>query len=232
MKGCLVSRAVAGVLILLLGVRSAVAAAVRSGNEYALSLVEAKTPAAQKSCVAEGKGKQFFFRYLAVLESKKGEADGAPFIELTTREPSSGVAVRFVVRKSISLAVLQQEPATGVGDAVAVTGVVESVDPAARTIVLNPVIVRCKDILAPQVGKEMLAERDSSSVVYSFTGGKRAVNVTRRDADLIANEKEMIKKLGKEGWASYLIEEIAKRDKAARAERDKLDIYKKTTGDK
>jgi len=231
MTCCLINRTVAVALILLLGVRSA-SAAVRSGNEYALSLVEAKTPAERKSSVEEGKGKQFFFRYLEVLESKKGEAEGAPFIELKTREPSSGVAVKFVVRKSISLSVLQQEPATGVGDAVAVTGVVESADPVARTITLTPVIVRYKDILAPQVGKEMLSERDSSAVIYSFTGGKQAVNVSRRDADLIVNEKEMIRKLGKEGWASYLIEEIAKRDKAARAERDKLDIYKKTTGDK
>jgi len=115
---------------------------------------------------------------------------------------------------------------------VAATGVVESADPAARTVVLNPVIVRYKDVRAPKVGKEMLAERDSSAVVYSFTGGKTAVNVSRRDADLIADEKEMIKKLGKEGWANYLIGEIAKRDKAARAERDKLDIYKKTTDEK
>ena len=54
------------------------------------------------------------------------------------------------------------------------------------------------------------------------------MNVTKRDEDLIANEKERIKELGKEGWAKYLIEEIAKRDKAARAKRDKLNIYKKS----
>lgn len=218
---------VLGGLLLLFGWMP-VRAAVTSGNEYALSLVEAKTPEMQKSNMAEGLGKKHFFRYLEVLEIKKGETDGAPYIGLKTREPSSGVVVQFLVQKSISLAVLQQEPATGVGDAVAVIGVVESADPAMRMIVLNPVVVRYKDILAPKVGKEMLAERDASSVVYSFTGGGTAVNVTRRDEDLLVNEKEMIRKLGKVGWANYLIQEIAKRDQAAKTERDKLDIYKRT----
>lgn len=231
MKGCLCGQTVTVALVLLLCARTTFAA-VKSGNEFALSLVEAKTPSAQKSSVAEGQGKQHFFRYLQVLEIKKGSADGAPFIALKTREPSSGVTVSFVVRKSISLSVLQQDPATGVGDAVAATGLVESADPVARTIQLNPVIVRYKDVLAPKVGKEMLSERDSSAVIYSFTGGKTAVNVSKRDQDLIANEKEMIKTLGKEGWANYLIEEIAKRDKAARTERDKLDIYKKAPSEK
>jgi len=227
MKGCLTNRIAVVALSLVLGVRLA-SGSVKSGNEYALSLVEAKTPAAQKISVAEGQGKQHFFRYLEVLEIKKGATGGSPYIGLKTREPSSGIIVKFLVQKSISLSVLLEEPATGVGDAVAVTGVVESADPVKRTIVLNPVIVRYKDRLAPKVGKEMLAERDSSAVVYSFTGGKEAVNVSKRDADLIVNEKEMIKKLGKDGWAKYLIEEIAKRDKAAKVKRDKLDIYKKS----
>jgi hypothetical protein len=162
-----------------------------------------------------------------VLEITKQDNKGAPTILLKTREPSSNMQVTFLVQKSISLSVLQKDPATKVGDAVAVIGVVESADPVKRVMVLNPVIVRYKDLLAPKVGKEMLEERDSSAIVYSFTGGKKAVNVSKRDQDLVSNEKEMIEKLGKDGWAEYLIAEIAKRDKAERVERDKLDIYKK-----
>ncbi len=228
MRGVRMSRkSVAALLLLAAGVA---AAAVRSGNEYALSLVEPKAPAVRQSNAEEGRGKQFFFRYLEVLEIEKGQADGYPQMTLKTREPSSGVTVRFVVRKSVSLSVLQQTPVTSVGDAVAVTGVISAADPATREIVLNPVIVRHKDRLAPKVGKEMLAEVDSSAVVYSFTGGGVAVNVSKRDEDLIANEKEMIAKLGKEGWARHLLAEIAKRDKAERAKRDQLDIYRKPQG--
>jgi ribosomal protein L14 len=216
--------------VVLLGVLSgfsARGAAVPNGNEYALSLVEAKTPAERKKLVTQGVGKNHFFRYLQVLELTKQDNKGAPTILLKTREPSSNMQVTFLVQKSISLSVLQKDPATKVGDAVAVIGVVESADPVKREMVLNPVIVRYKDLLAPKVGKEMLAERDSSAIVYSFTGGKKAVNVSKRDQDLVSNEKEMIEKLGKDGWAEYLIAEIAKRDKAEIAERDKLDIYKK-----
>jgi hypothetical protein len=90
------------------------------------------------------------------------------------------------------------------------------------------VIVRYKDLLGPKAGKEYLAERDSSAVVYSFTGGKNPVNVTKRDADLLAREKEIVETKGKDAWAQYLLTEIAKRDKAAAAERDKLNIYRKT----
>ena len=216
--------------VILLGVLSGVSArgaAVPSGNEYALSLVEAKTPAERKKLVTQGVGKNHFFRYLQVLEITKQDNKGAPVILLKTREPSSNMQVTFLVQKSISLSVLQKDPATKVGDAVAVIGVVESADPVKREMVLNPVIVRYKDLLSPKVGKEMLEERDASAIVYSFTGGKKAVNVSKRDQDLVSNEKEMIEKLGKDGWAEYLIAEIAKRDKAERVERDKLDIYKK-----
>ncbi|MEI7945394.1 MAG: hypothetical protein WCJ02_01795 [bacterium] len=201
--------------------------AVPNGNEYALRLVEAKTPAERKAVLAEGVGKNHFFRYLQVLELTKSDNNGAPVIFLKTREPSSGMQVSFLVQKSISLSILLKDPVTKVGDAVAAVGVMERVDPVKKEIVLNPVILRYKDLLAPKVGKEMLSERDSSAIIYSFTGGKKAVNVSKRDEDLVANEKEMIEKLGKDGWAEYLLAEIAKRNKAEIIERDKLDIYKK-----
>ncbi len=215
-------------LVLLLRLCAAHAAAVPNGNEYALSLAEAQTPAAVKEAVDEGQGRKHFFRYLEILEIKRGSNNGAPVIGLKTREPSSDMIVKFLVQKSNSLAVLQAEPAAKVGDAVAVIGVVERVEPKTKTITLNPVIVRHKDRLAPKVGKEMLAEVDSSAIVYSFTGGKKPVNVSARDRDLVANEKEMIERLGKDGWAEYLLREIARRDKAARETKDKLDIYRKS----
>lgn len=226
MKHFSVQHVVVILLSVLLGF-SAHGVPVPNGNEYALRLVEARTPAERKTVLAEGVGKNHFFRYLQVLELTKSSNNGSPVIFLKTREPSSGMQVSFLVQKSISLSVLQKDPPTKVGDAVAVVGVVERADPVKREMMLNPVIVRYKDLLAPKVGKEMLSERDSSAVIYSFTGGKKAVNVSKRDEDLIANEKSMIEKLGKDGWAEYLLAEIAKRNKAEIIERDKLDIYKK-----
>ncbi|MFA7175122.1 MAG: hypothetical protein WC340_17245 [Kiritimatiellia bacterium] len=227
MKTCNSGQALSLALLLLLGSTTTHSAAVPNGNEYSLSIVEAKTPAAIKEVLAEGVGKQHFFRYLEVLEIKKADNAGAPVIGIKAREPSSDMIVKFLVQKSISLAVLQREPATAAGDGVAVTGVIESVDPEKRSMVLNPVIVRYKDRTAPKVGKEMLSEVDSSSVIYSFTAGKKPVNLTKRDEDLIVNEKQMLKELGNDAWAAYLLREIAKRDKAERTKRDQLDIYKK-----
>ena len=220
-------RCMAVILLSVLPGFLALGAAVPNGNEYALRLVEAKTPAARKAVLAEGVGKNHFFRYLQVLEITKSDNNGAPVFFLRTREPSSGMQVSFLVQKSISLSILQKDPATKVGDAVAAVGVMERIDPVKKEIVLNPVILRYKDLLAPKVGKEMLAERDNSAIIYSFTGGKKAVNVSKRDEDLVVNEKSMIEKLGKDGWAEYLLAEIAKRNKAEIVERDKLDIYKK-----
>ncbi len=212
-------------VILLLCSSSAAAAGVPNGNEYALSLVEAQNVADIKSILDEGVGRKHFFRYLEVLDIKKGQNNGAPVIGLKTREPSSDMIVKFLVQKSNSLAILQEEPATQVGDALAVLGVIERVEPQKKSIVLNPVIVRYKDRTTPKAGKEMLSELDSSAIVYSFTGGRKPVNVSRRDQDLVVNEKEMIKKLGKDGWAEYLLREIARRDKEERTRRD---VYKKS----
>ena len=214
-------------LIAVLGVSSADAAAVPNGNDYALEISEAATPADIKYVLSEGVGKQHFFRYLEVLAIKKGNNKGAPVIGLKTREPSSDMIVKFLVQKSVSLSKLLEAPETQVGDAVAVTGVIEKVDPKKKTIVLNPVIVRYKDRLAPKVGREMMEEVDDSAIIYSFTAGTRPVNVSKRDEDLIRNEKEMVEKLGKDGWANYLRAEIEKRNKAERKARDKMNIYKK-----
>jgi hypothetical protein len=201
-------------------------AAVPSGNEFARDLVLEKKPALQKTMLSEALGKQYFFRYLKIVDMKEGVTNACPFISLVTREPSSGMLVTFMVVKSLSLATLREAPASGIGDAIAATGVIKRVDPVKRVIRLDPVIVRYKDLLAPKVGKEMLQERDSSAVVYSFTGGKEAVNVSKRDEDLVKFEKQIIAERGKDGWAQFLLDEIAKRDKAARAARGSLDIFR------
>ncbi len=223
---CLAARLGMMALCLLGGVRFA-EGTIPSGNEYALRLVEAKSPAARKEVLAEGVGKQHFFRYLYIKSIEHGEAGGCPFISLVTREPSSEMTIRLKVEKSLSMAILLENPPSDVGDAVAVVGYIKSADPVKKEMVLGPVIVRFKDILAPKAGKEMLSEIDSSAIVYSFTGWKEPVNVTKRDEDLVKDEEAMIKKLGKEGFAKYLLAELAKRDKAAKDARNKLNIYKK-----
>lgn len=198
-----------------------------NGNELALYLTEAKTDAERKALLDEALGQQHFFRYLRVVTLDAGETNGYPYVFLSMTEPSSQMTVECKVLKSLSLAKLKEDPVTKVGDAVALTGVVAGVDVAKKLITLNPVIVRYKDLLAPQPGKELLAERDTSVIVYSFTGGKNPVNVTKRDEDLLKYEKEILDTQGKDAWAQFLLKEIAKRDQAARAERDKLDIYRK-----
>ena len=198
-----------------------------NGNEFALYLTEAKTGAEQKALIADALGKQHFFRYLKIVTMQEGQTNGYPFVFLAMKEPSSHLTVWCTVMKSLSLQKLQEEPVTKVGDCVAITGVVAIADLHKNLIVLNPVIVRYKDLPAPKPGKELLAERDSSAVIYSFTGGKNPVNVTKRDADLLANEKEMLESLGKDGWSKYLLAEIAKRDKAAAEQRNKMNIFRK-----
>jgi len=198
-----------------------------NGNEISLYLSETKTPAALKEILNESLGKQHFFRYLRISEAVEGETNGYPYVALTTVEPSSAWTVKFTVVKSISLSKLKEDPVSKVGDAVAVTGVLNQVNPKTKTIVLCPVLVRYKDRLAPKCGKEMMAEVDTTAVVYSFTGGKDPVNVSKRDEDLLAFEAQITAEKGKDGWAKFLLDEIAKRNKAARSGRDTLGIYRK-----
>jgi hypothetical protein len=213
-------------LILVLAVCGTALGKTPNGNELALFVTEAKTEIEQRKLIVEALGQQHFFRYLRVLTLQEGETNGYPFVALTMNEPSSYMTVQCTVVKSLSLAKLKEEPVTKVGDAIALTGVVAAVDVAKRLITLGPVIVRYKDLLSPKAGKELLAERDSSSVIYSFTGGKAPVNVTKRDADLLVHEKEIVESQGKDAWAQFLLKEIAKRDKAAAAERNKLNIFR------
>ena len=66
-------------------------------------------------------------------------------------------------------------------------------------------------------------------MIYSYTGGKTPVNVTRRDQDLLQREGEITAAQGKDGWVRFLQQEMAKRDKAALAARNKLNIFRRAT---
>ncbi len=206
----------------------AACAADANGNEFSLNLKEAKTPVARKAVLDEGLGKQHFFRYLAITFLQESETNGYPVIDVDAVEPSSGLTVRFAVVKSMSLAVLKEDPVSRIGDALAVSGKIKSAEPEKRLIVLAPVIVRYKDILSPKRGQELVSERQISGIVYSFTGGKEAVNVSKRDEDLLQFEDQMVAERGKDGWARFLLDEIAKRDKAEQMKRDSLGIYRKS----
>lgn len=216
-----------GVLLLVCAWACSSRAVDLNGNEFALNLSEAKTPFALKEILDESLGKQHFFRYLRIVSMKEGETNGCPCIDVETVEPSSKMTVSFLVVKSISLSVVKEEPVSKVGDALAVTGRVKSADPQKRLIMVSPVIVRYKDRLSPKYGKEMMAERVSSGIVYSFTGSKEPVNVTKRDEDLLQYEDQILAERGKDGWARFLLDEIAKRDKAEKERRDKLGIYRR-----
>ncbi len=198
-----------------------------NGNDLALFYSEAKSDTARKTLLDAALEKQHFFRYLKITELVDAVENQNPTVRLTTLEPSSGYSVKFIVRKSMSLEVLKRDPPCKVGDTIGVTGVVRSADKTTKNIILNPVIVRFRDRAAPKAGKEMLYEIDPSAIVYSYTGGKFPVNVSKRDEDLVGREGEIMAARGKNGWAEFLRDEIAKRDKEANAARDKLDIYKR-----
>jgi len=205
-RSCLV------IAFLLWAAGGAVQAETSNGNDFALYYSEAKTPAERKTILDEASGNPHFFRYLQIMEMTQ-RPDGA--VDITAFEPASYMDVRFTVNKPVSLKTLKADPASKIGDAIAVTGVVRGID--TNTIVLNPVIVRHKDRLSPKRGKEMMYEVDPSATFYSYTGGKRPVSLTYKDRDLLQFKDEIMAKGGKNGWAEFLEQELAKREKERKA---------------
>lgn len=187
-----------------------------NGNDFALYLSEAKTPADRQALVEDALKRPHFFRYLQILTMEEA---GSRSIAITAFEPASLMDVRFTVVKPNSLQVLRADPPSKVGDAIALTGVIGGV--ASNTIVLSQVIVRHKDILSPTRGKELLCDVDPNATFYSFTGGKRPVSLTMKDRDLLQHRDAVIAKDGREGWALFLERELAKREQARAAERKK-----------
>jgi hypothetical protein len=204
------------VLIAILGLALHGEAATMNGNDFALYLSEAKTPAAKNKLIEAAKEQPHIFRYLKIVEMQDVTENGRAVIRITTVEPSSNLQVKFTVSLPASLALLREEPVSKVGDAIAVSGKVSSAEPAQDVILLDNAIVRQKDRLAPKVGKEMLAETNPTAVVYSYTEGPRPVLVEARDRDLLASRDKIMAEGGPKAWFEFLEKELAKR-KAQRA---------------
>jgi hypothetical protein len=201
-------------MLLAMTVTPRVMAETLNGNDFALYFSEAKTDQERSELMAEHKGKNHFFRYLCVVKMDEGMVEGRPFVEIRAREPSSLLYVTFRVTKRLSVQKLWEDPATTIGDAVAATGRLVSADPKAKLICVRPVIIRHKDRLEPKVGKELLGEVAPSAVFYSYTGSKKAVQLSYQDRDLLKHKGEILGKQGKDAWADFLAAEIAKRDRA------------------
>lgn len=190
-----------------------------NGNDFALYYSECSTDAERKALFDDAKGRPHFFRYLQIMELEQGEKDGRPFITIRAFEPASFMDVKFHISKRISLQKLAEEPVSTIGDAIAVTGVIEGI--GTNTIALNPVIVRYKDRLSPKRGKELLYEVDPSGTFYSYTGGKKAVSLTYKDRDLLQYRDQVLAEKGKQGWTDFLTLELEKRNKARELEAKK-----------
>jgi hypothetical protein len=182
-----------------------------NGNDFALYFSEATTEDAQRTLLAEAKGNLHYFRYLHIRTLQEGTRSGRPYAEIEAVEPASLLKVRFTVTKPESLQTLKQDPESGPGDAIAVTGRLVGVDPKDKVIKLDPVIVRHKDRLDPKVGKELLAEVKPNSVYYSYAGGNETIQVPYKDRDLLLRKKEILGQQGPQAWTDYLKQELAKR---------------------
>lgn len=190
--------------------------ATENGNSFALYYSEARNDREREELFKGSKGKHLFFRYLQIIEMENLEKNGRPYVRILAFEPSSFLDVRFFVTKPESLKVLWNEPATKIGDAIAVTGILTKID--FNEIEINPVIVRNKDRLLPKRGKEYLYEVDPSAVFYSYTGGDTPVHISYMDRDLLRHQSAIMAAGGKQAWTDFLLKEKTKRDKAREQE--------------
>ncbi len=210
--------------VALLALICALPAATSNGNEFALAMSEAKTPAARKAVLDDAMGRPHFFRYLQIMEMQPVTEDGRAGFKITAFEPSSYTDVIFTVTMPVSLSILKTDPATKIGDAIAVTGKIAGIDPAKNSILLGETIVRHKDRLSPKIGKELLSEVNPGATFYSYTEGPRPIKLEARDRDLLQHRDEIMKKGGPKAWVEFLETEIAKRKQqraAAAKEGDK-----------
>lgn len=195
-------------------------AAARSvnGNDFALFMTEASTPAERQALIESAGRRPHYFRYLQIMEMasvREGNREGLRIVAL---EPASGLDVLFTVLQPVSLAVLHQDPKSVPGRALAVSGVIREADVDAGILRLDPVVVRHKDRLAPVAGKEMLYEFDANGVFYSFTGGGREVRVGYRDRDLLRQRGRIMESGGDRAWADFLARELQQRATARKPE--------------
>ena len=104
-------------------------AATSNGNDFALAYKEAKTPADKKAALDDAQGRPHFFRYLQIMEMQPATEEGRPSVRITAFEPGSYMDVTFTVTLPVSLSMLNAEPPSKVGDAIAVTGRVAGIEP-------------------------------------------------------------------------------------------------------
>lgn len=203
------------ILLLCLGISTILPlrAATSNGNDFALALSEASN---KSPVLDDARGRPHFFRFLTISEMSEVDVDGRPGVRIVASEPASLMNVEFTVSASNSMKLLKGSPETKVGDAVAITGKVESCDEGRNTIVLSDSIVRNKDRAKPKPGKELLAEVNPSAVVYSYTEGPRPLQVEARDRDLLERKDAIMANGGGKAWFEFLEAELAKRA-AARA---------------
>ena len=195
----------------LLALTCAAQAATSNGNEFALAMSEAKTPAARKTVLDDAMGRPHFFRYLQIMEMQPVTEDGRAGFKITAFEPSSYTDVIFTITMPVSLSILKTDPVTKVGDAVAVTGKIAGIDPGKNGILLGETIVRHKDRMSPKIGKELLGEVNPGATFYSYTEGPRPIKLEFRDRDLLQSRDKIMAAGGPKAWVEFLETEIAKR---------------------
>ncbi len=182
-----------------------------NGNDFALSYVEARSEAERGALLDKAGRRPHYFRYLQIMTLETVEGGRAPVIRIIALEPASLLDIAFTVHQPASLAILREAPAAEPGRAIAVSGVIESADPADRTLRLHPVIVRHRDRLAPATGKEMRYETHPDGIFYAFTGGKEPVTLCYRDRDLLRHRDRILKENGDQAWAEFLQRELRAR---------------------
>lgn len=201
----------------------AAVAATSNGNDFALALTEAKTPAAKAALVEDAKGRPHFFRYLQIMEMEEVNEGGRAGVRIVGFEPASYLDVKFTVAMPASLSLLREDPPSKRGTAIAVTGKVLGVDPGNGAILLDSPIVRHKDRLSPKIGKELIAEVNPGATFYSYTEGPRPINLEARDRDLLQHRDRVLAEGGPKGWFEYLEKEIAQRKQQRAADAAKRD---------
>ena len=136
-----------------------IAEPLHNGNELALAW--STNNAAGKHIVQQqSTGTLHTFRYLRVTAIKKDQpVTGA--VTVMTTEPSSDMKVALVITKQLSL-----DLANGLttNDCVSASGRIKSIgEEAPNLMVVNPAVLKHKDLNAPKLSKELLHEVDPTA---------------------------------------------------------------------
>ncbi|MDP2989645.1 MAG: hypothetical protein Q8O57_03665 [Kiritimatiellota bacterium] len=138
---------------------ASIAEPVRNGNELALTW-STNNAAGKQAVQKQATGIFHTFRYLRVTAIKKDQpVTGA--VTLMTIEPSSDMKVALVITKQLSL-----ELANGLttNDCVSAYGRVKTIGgETPNLMVVDPALLKHKDISAPKLTKELLHEVDPTA---------------------------------------------------------------------